>query len=186
MGIVLANHRRFMGRVPDNFYQSTWSWFVQDTWKARRNLTIDVGLRMYRWGYPLWGGGEASAFSFDRFDPKWGVKPPALYSPVSTGSGRRAKNPLTGEILPANAAMGSDQRSVNHWFSLFKSFPLKSECRIIQFRWELYNAFNHTQFDAVNTSAQFNPAGQQTNTQFGKVTSARNERRMQFSLRFSF
>jgi hypothetical protein len=90
-----------MGRVPDNFYQSTWSWFVQDTWKARRNLTIDVGLRMYRWGYPLWGGGEASAFSFGRFDPKWGGKPPVLYSPVSTGSGRRAKNPLTGEILPA-------------------------------------------------------------------------------------
>ena len=74
----------------------------------------------------------------------------------------------------------------NHDISLFKTFPLKSERRYIQFRWEMYNALNHTQFSTVNTAAQFNPAGQETNTQFGKVTAARNERRMQFSLRFSF
>jgi len=74
----------------------------------------------------------------------------------------------------------------NHDVSLFKTFPLKNEKRNIQFRWELYNALNHTQFNAVNMAAQFDPTGKQTNTQFGKVTSARNERRMQFSLRFNF
>jgi hypothetical protein len=63
---------------------------------------------------------------------------------------------------------------------------LKNEKHEFQFRWEMYNAFNHTQYDTVDTSAKFNTAGQQTNANFGKVTGAKNERRMQFSLRFSF
>jgi hypothetical protein len=91
-----------MGRVPDNRYQSTWAWFVQDTWKLHRRVTLDIGLRMYRWGFPLWGNGEASAFTLERFDPTWGGKPPVLYEGVSTPQGRRARNPLTGEIVPAN------------------------------------------------------------------------------------
>jgi hypothetical protein len=95
----VTNYTEDMGRVPDNFYQSTWAFYAADSWKARRNLTIDIGMRVYRWGYPLWGGGEASAFSFDRFDPKWGGKPPIYYQPT-TSNGRKAINPLTGEILP--------------------------------------------------------------------------------------
>ena len=65
-----------MGRRPDNRRQFTWSWFVQDTWKVRRNLTLDIGVRMYKWAPSLNGGGEASVFSFERFDPTWGGKPP--------------------------------------------------------------------------------------------------------------
>ncbi len=95
----VTNYTEDMGRVPDNFYQSTWAFYGTDSWKAKRNLTIDIGLRVYRWGYPLWGNGEASAFSFDRFDPKWGGKPPIYYQPT-TSNGRKAINPLTGEILP--------------------------------------------------------------------------------------
>jgi hypothetical protein len=50
----------------------------------------------------------------------------------------------------------------------------------------MYNAFNHTQFNGVNNTARFNPAGEQVNAQFGRVTSARPERRMQAALRFNF
>jgi hypothetical protein len=96
----VTSYTESLGRVPDNFYQSTWAWFVQDTWRVNRRLTIDAGLRMYRWGYPLWGGGEASAFTFERFDRGWGGRPPVLFRPVTTAQGRRAENPLTGEILP--------------------------------------------------------------------------------------
>ena len=56
----------------------------------------------------------------------------------------------------------------------------------IQFRWEMYNAFNHTQFSSFDTSARFDPAGNQVNTRFGEYTAARSPRIMQFSLRFMF
>jgi hypothetical protein len=56
----------------------------------------------------------------------------------------------------------------------------------MQFRAEVYNLFNHTQFADVNTAAQFDATGKQTNVNFGKVTSARNERRMQLSIRYIF
>ena len=116
-GFALANmylghvtsYTESMGRVPDNRRQYTWGWFIQDTWKARRNLTIDYGLRMYKWSPALQGGHEASAFSFDRFDPKWGGKPPIYYRPACvgnanpcSGTNRKALNPTTGELLPSS------------------------------------------------------------------------------------
>ena len=44
--------------------------------------------------------------------------------------------------------------------------------RRVQFRTELYNAFNSVQFSMVNTSAIFNTAGEQVNAEFGKVVRA--------------
>jgi hypothetical protein len=75
----------------------------------------------------------------------------------------------------------------NDWdVTLFKSFPLKSEQRSVQFRWEFYNFFNHTQFSSVNNTARFDASGNQINGQFGQATGARNPRIMQGSLRFRF
>ena len=64
-------------------------------------MTLDLGLRFYKWNHPLSNTGEASAFTFERFDPAWGGKPPVLFEPVLVGGARRARNPLTGEILPS-------------------------------------------------------------------------------------
>jgi hypothetical protein len=76
---------------------------------------------------------------------------------------------------------------VNLWdMSLSKRFPIRSERKQVEFRWETYNTFNHTQYSGINTSAQFNPAGQQVNAQFGQVTSTRLPRVMQGTLRFMF
>ena len=76
---------------------------------------------------------------------------------------------------------------INNWdLTLFKNFPLKSEQRSFQFRWELYSLFNHTQFSTMNTTAAFNAAGQQTNTQLAQATGARSARIMQVSLRLRF
>jgi hypothetical protein len=91
-----------LGRVGDDRVQIVTSWYAQDAWKVHRRLTMNVGLRMYHWGRDLQQGGEASAFSVERFDPSWGGNPPVLFRPVSTANGRRAQNPRTGEILPAN------------------------------------------------------------------------------------
>jgi hypothetical protein len=96
---------------------------------------------------------------------------------------------------PALGTVGSGAAATRYAFrgpginnfdlTFFKNFPIKERVKI-QFRWEMYNAFNHTQFNGVNTTAQFNAAGQQINTQFGQVTSARDPRIQQMSLRLTF
>ena len=96
----VTSYTESMGRVPDDRWQTTWAWFVQDTWKVHRKVTMDLGLRMYKWGPPISHTGQASGFSFERFDPKWGGKPPVLFQPITTAQGRRAVNPLTGEVVP--------------------------------------------------------------------------------------
>ena len=67
-----------------------------------------------------------------------------------------------------------------------KNFPLKSEVRRVQFLCELFNAFNHTQFQSVDGTARFDPAGQQVNGQFGQVTITRAPRVIQLSLELKF
>jgi hypothetical protein len=99
LGHVLS-YTEDLGRVPNFRIQNTWAWYAMDTWKIKPTLTLDAGLRMYKWDHPYNGGGEASAFTFERFDPTWGGRPPVLYEPVRVGSARRARDPLTGEILP--------------------------------------------------------------------------------------
>ncbi|HMV49353.1 MAG TPA: hypothetical protein PKD31_16465, partial [Blastocatellia bacterium] len=81
--------------------------------------------------------------------------------------------------------------TANFDLSLFKNIPLGSERRFLQFRWELYNLLNHTQWSGVNTTAQFsapdaNGVVTQTNPNFGLVNAAREPRYMQLSLRFTF
>ena len=76
---------------------------------------------------------------------------------------------------------------INNWdLTLFKNFPIKSDKRSVQFRWEFYNLVNHTQFSSMNTTATFNAGGQQTNAALGQATAARPARIMQASLRFRF
>ncbi len=76
---------------------------------------------------------------------------------------------------------------INNWdISFFKKFPLWSESRYVQFRWEFYNAFNHTQFAGVDNNARFDPLGAQVNAQFGRFTSSRTPRVMQGALNFTF
>jgi hypothetical protein len=78
---------------------------------------------------------------------------------------------------------------IHNWdMALFKNVPIGVGTRRpqLQFRWEAYNVFNHTQFAGVDATARFNPAGQQINAAFGRVTSTRPPRQMQASLRVVF
>jgi hypothetical protein len=74
----------------------------------------------------------------------------------------------------------------SHDLSLFKKFNLRSEKRTLEFRAEAFNAFNHTQFNAIGTTANFDAAGAQNNASFGTVTTARDGRKMMFGLKFAF
>jgi hypothetical protein len=67
---------------------------------------------------------------------------------------------------------------INKWdIGVLKNFVLKENTRL-QFRWETFNTFNHTNFNGVSASLG---AGN-----FGQVTSARDPRTMQFGLKFEF
>jgi carboxypeptidase family protein/TonB-dependent receptor-like protein len=94
---------------------------------------------------------------------------------------------------PARGDFGNAPKDVfrnpgtHNWdLSLFKNIPLKGESRYLQFRWEIYNAFNHTQWSGIDTTARFDASGNQVNTRFGQVNGARPARVMQGSLRLTF
>ncbi len=75
---------------------------------------------------------------------------------------------------------------INNWnATVMKNFRVYERVRL-QFRWELYNAFNHTQFSGLDTSARFDAQGNQLNARFSEFTSARTARQMQFALRLFF
>lgn len=75
---------------------------------------------------------------------------------------------------------------VNNWdLSVMKNFRIAERVNS-QFRIEMYNAFNHTQFTNINTAARFDTAGNQVNTQFGQYSTAAPARIMQLALRFAF
>jgi Carboxypeptidase regulatory-like domain/TonB-dependent Receptor Plug Domain len=77
------------------FYNT--EWYVQDNWRLKRNLTLDVGMRFY-YITPTQSHGDKVA----QWEPdKWiASKAPLLYTPVTTPQGRRAQDPLTGQVYP--------------------------------------------------------------------------------------
>ena len=81
----------------------------------------------------------------------------------------------------------------NFDISIFKLFTLGKDTRTLELRAETYNTFNHIQFNAPNTAAQFNfrtgaltnGPGSPTGT-FGLYTSARDARRMVLAAKIRF
>ena len=68
---------------------------------------------------------------------------------------------------------------INNWdLQVFKETVIR-EGQSLEFRWETFNSFNHTQWGSpgVNLEAP---------TQFGVVSSTRSPRIMQFVLRYAF
>lgn len=75
---------------------------------------------------------------------------------------------------------------INNWdLSLMRDLKIKERFRL-QLRAEAYNAFNHTQFNGVNSAARFDAQGKQVNLLFGQVVSARDPRIVQLGLRAYF
>jgi len=124
-----------------------------------------------------------------------GVRPLVVSNPILPKSQRSLLQYFNTSVfaLPAIGTAGNAPRDVvrgpginNFDMDVFKNFPIKEKLRL-QLRFEAYNAFNHTQFSGMNTTAQFNPTtGQQVNAAFGTLTSARTPRVGQASLRLSF
>jgi Carboxypeptidase regulatory-like domain/TonB-dependent Receptor Plug Domain len=120
-----------------------------------------------------------------------------LLGPVNLSSGERSFDRwfATENIArPEKGVVGNAPKNVfrgpgiHNWdITAFKNIPLRGENGpTLQLRWEIYNVFNHTQYEGVNTAARFDPAGNQVNATLGQITSTRPPRQMQGSLRFVF
>ncbi|NWG13770.1 MAG: TonB-dependent receptor, partial [Acidobacteria bacterium] len=88
----------------------------------------------------------------------------------------------TAFAQPAPGKFGNSGRNVvrqggvNNWdISIFKSFPLGWEGGRFEFRAEMFNAFNHTQWTGYRTA--FGSTG------FGSATGARDARSVQMGLK---
>jgi Carboxypeptidase regulatory-like domain len=104
-------------------------------------------------------------------------------SPGDFGIGNAPKDPIRGP-------------GINNWdISIFKNFRMGRDGRVgLQYRLEMYNAFNHTQFGGVppvtgvDTAARFdlNRGGEQVNPRFGEYNAARLSRRIVMGLKINF
>jgi len=177
-----------------------WVWDVPKTpWKVLpASLVLNgwqvSGISSFVSGAPL-GVGFSTTVPMDiTGSPTDGARIVVTGNPVLPKSQRTFSRNFRTEVfeLPAKGTIGNAAKTlirgpgINNWdVGIYKNFLVREPMRF-QFRWEMYNAFNHTQFAGLDTTARFDPAGKQVNSRFGEFTSARNPRQMQFALRFYF
>jgi hypothetical protein len=105
------------------------------------------------------------------FTREVGDEGPLLYNPAAYAEpqgltfGNSGRNSLT------------NPRTTNFDMSIFKHFPIR-ERGAFEFRWDLFNLFNHTQFNGVDNSL--------TSSTFLEATGAHRARTMQFGAKIIF
>jgi hypothetical protein len=74
-----------------------WEWFVQDSWKVRRRVTMDYGLR-FTWALPQTPANNQAA----NFVPwTWNAaQAPVLFRPAKVNGANVIINPITGATVP--------------------------------------------------------------------------------------
>jgi hypothetical protein len=151
------------------------------------------GITTYQTGFPIRITSSADNELMNSFDFELPGEPDQL-APFKTqhpqSNGNYYFNPATfTEDTTADPSLlgrvGNAPRTIccgpgisNTDIAILKNVAL-SETKRFEFRAELFNLFNHTQF--------FNPDGNSTDgSQFGQVTQAKDPRLMQFALKFYF
>lgn len=183
--------------------QVNWTWDLPAATKLVKNRVVGViadhwqlsGIASFISGAPT-GVSFTALGGVDIPGGGDGVRPLVLSNPILPKDERTLTRYFRTDVfaVPAAGTFGNAPRDVfrgpginNFDMSIFKNIPVFKERARFQLRFEAYNLFNHTQFSGVNTSATFNTTtGQQTNTAFGNLTSARPARVGQGSLRFIF
>ncbi len=134
--------------------------------------------------------GDAVVFFDPRRTDAVASRPNSWFDGTGGGSSTAATSPFFRRVGSATiyergaGRFGNLGRNVfhgpglNNWdFAAFKRFRVR-ERHQMQFRAELFNLVNHAQFD--------NPNGSIGSVNFGRVTSTKDPRLVQFSLRYFF
>jgi hypothetical protein len=83
------------GRPQGNWKFVNTEWFIQDTWRVRRNLSLDYGVRFYH-DMPQYDSRlQLSSFSPNAFNP---ATAPTLLRPVKVNGTNYAQDPVTGTL----------------------------------------------------------------------------------------
>jgi hypothetical protein len=152
--------------------------FVSGDWAGVTFTTTD--------NFDFYGGGAGGRIVLTGVDPVGGdnrdPNPDGTGSYLDWAAFARPAGRLDFGNAPARFFRMPAIRNTD--LSMFKNFNVAG--RQMQFRWEVYNVFNTVNWSNIDTSAQFNAAGEQVDAQFGKATSARDPRIMQAAIRFTF
>ncbi len=167
--LPISKHQGFVGKVVDD-------WAVS-------------GITQFQSGFPIRLDTEndneliASTFFL-------GTEAPSLVAPFQKLNPKTSNgflfNPNDFQDPPLGQFNNGTQRSIccgpglQQWdFAVHKQFNV-SESKYFQFRGEIFNIFNHTNF--------YNPDGHFSDgpTEFGRITQAQDPRLVQFALKFMF
>ncbi len=180
-----------------------WMWDIPKASRLSKNPVVRAafdgwqmsGITNFISGAPL-GIGLGFVQSVDTTgSPTDGARVVVVDNPVIPKSERTFSRNFNTEAFrpPAVGTFGNAASSLirgpgtNNWdISLFKNVPLVAERCRLQFRAEAYNAFNHTQFNGLDTATRFDAAGKQVNARLGEFTGASAPRRIQLALRLIF
>ncbi len=97
-------------------------------------------------------------------------------------------------VNPALYTYGNTPRAISQFrnpgavivdLSVFKTFPINDQVKL-QFRSEFFNFPNHVNLGMPNTGFSPNAAGTNASDSFGRITTARDPRMVQFGLRLVF
>lgn len=98
---VLGNFNSYTeatSRPVSKIYSRSADWFVQDTWRITRKLTLDYGVR-FNWFEPFWNfNNQMAGFVPSLYDPAQQV---SLIRPAVVNGARVGQNPVTGETYPS-------------------------------------------------------------------------------------
>jgi outer membrane receptor protein involved in Fe transport len=182
-------------------FKINWLWDVPKTpWshplaRGVLNEWQVSGIASFVSGAPLGVGYQTTTAVDITGSPTDSARIDVIGNPVLPKSERTFSRNFRTEVfrLPARGTIGTAAKNIlrgpgiNNWdIAVFKNIPLREPVRL-QFRTEFYNAFNHTQFSALDTTARFDTAsGSQVNARFGEFTTARNPRQIQFAVRAYF
>ncbi|MBI1896653.1 MAG: Plug domain-containing protein, partial [Acidobacteria bacterium] len=133
-------------------------------------------------GQDITGSSEGARITLTG-DPRLDKGQKTFYRTFNTDVFRRTPQGSFG-----NAGVGILYGSgINNWdLAVSKRLPLSSERRYIQFRAELFNAWNHTQFSGQFATARFDKNGNQVEPNFGAYSATFKPRNIQLSLRVVF